>query len=65
MDTDEDEAISFNCLYFNLSPKCFTATFGERGLEFGEIAKHETLLKFNNCWKEGDVSYNVGATNEE
>eukprot|EP00356_Strombidium_inclinatum_P001977 CAMPEP_0170479328 /NCGR_PEP_ID=MMETSP0208-20121228/609_1 /TAXON_ID=197538 /ORGANISM="Strombidium inclinatum, Strain S3" /LENGTH=89 /DNA_ID=CAMNT_0010751703 /DNA_START=38 /DNA_END=307 /DNA_ORIENTATION=+ len=33
----EGEKLQFNCVYYNLSPNCFVETFGERGLEMGEV----------------------------
>ena len=39
---DEDEWQSFNCLNYNLSPKCFVEVFGQRGIEFGEIVREDT-----------------------
>ena len=46
----EEERVSFNCLYYNLSPKCFIDHFGERGLEIGEYVSPEMHKKFNRCW---------------
>ena len=57
INSDIDDDVAYNCLYYHLSPKCFSETFGPRGIELGEIVKTDTQTKFNNCWKESDDGY--------
>ena len=47
----EGEALLFNCLYYNLSPKCFINNFGERGIEIGEVIDDDARDAFESCWK--------------
>ena len=47
----EDENLLFNCLYYNMSSKCFLKTFGNRGLELGEVFSDKAEKDYNSCWK--------------
>ena len=47
----EDEKLLFNCVSYNLSPTCFINTFGDRGIELGEITTPKQEKDFNTCWK--------------
>ena len=47
----EDDNLLFNCLYYNLSSRCFHETFGSRGLELGEVMSEKKEKEFNSCWK--------------
>ena len=47
----EDDRVGFNCLYYNMSPKCFIDFFGERGIELGEYVPIDTHKKYNKCWQ--------------
>ena len=33
----EDDSLLFNCLHYNMSPKCFIEIFGVNGIELGEV----------------------------
>ena len=56
----EDELLLFNCLYYNLSPKCFINNFGEHGLEIGEVLDDKVSNDFNTCWEKQVDDYERG-----